>query len=120
MRLAGSLLLLLFCVATLPQKALPQTSAASSPSAAQAAPQTQTTEYTLPPDKLAKAKALYDLRGTLRIIDTVYSLLLLLAILYFGVATRYRNWAESVAKNRFVQALIFVPLFLLTLTALGL
>jgi len=77
-------------------------------------------EYTLPPDKLQKAKALYDLRGTLRIIDTVFSLLVFLGILYFGVATRYRDWAEKAGKSRFVQALVFVPLFLLTLTVLAL
>ncbi len=29
-------------------------------------------QYTLPPDKLAKSKALYDLRGKLRIIDAIY------------------------------------------------
>src|SRR5260370_13192016 len=73
MKLAGSLLLLLFCFVAMPQKAQSQTPSASpAPSAVQAAPQTQTTEYTLPPDKLEKAKALYDLRGTLRIIDTFY------------------------------------------------
>jgi len=120
MRLAGSLLVFLFCLALTPQKILPQTSASPTPAAAEAAPQTQTTEYTLPPDKLQKAKALYDLRGMLRIIDTVFSLLVLLGILYFGVAARYRDWAERAGKGRFVQALIFVPLFLLTLTVLAL
>jgi len=87
------------------------------PDTSQAAP---TTQYTLPPDKLAKSKALYDLRGKLRIIDTVYSLVVLLAILYLGIAAKYRDWAERVSKYRFVQALIFVPLFALTLTVLGL
>ena len=86
----------------------------------QANPATQTTQYTLPPDKLAKSKALYDLRGKLRIIDTAYSLLVLLALLALGIAAKYRDWAERVSKYRFVQALIFVPLFLLTLTVLGL
>ncbi len=83
-------------------------------------PATQTTQYTLPPDKLAKSKALYDLRGKLRIIDTVYGLLILLGLLYFGIAARYRDLAEASGKNRFVQALIFVALFLVTTTALQL
>jgi len=94
---------------------------ASSPSVKAAISQSApTTEYILPPDKLAKSKALYDLRGKLRIIDTAYSLLVLLALLALGIAAKYRNWAERVSKYRFVQALIFVPLFLLTLTVLGL
>src|SRR5260221_964329 len=102
MRLLGSVCLLVIGFSLLPQKALPQSATASpSPSIAQAAPQTQTTEYTLPSDKLAKAKALYDLRGMLRIIDTAYSLIVLLAILSLGIAARYRDWAEKAAGNRF-------------------
>jgi STE24 endopeptidase len=96
-------------------------SEASSPSVkndtSQSAP---TTEYTLPPDKLAKSKALYDRRGKLRIIDTAYSLLVLLALLALGIAAKYRDWAERVSKHQFIQALIFVPLFILTLTVLAL
>jgi len=83
----------------------------------QAAP---TTQYTLPPDKLAKSKALYDLRGKLRIIDTGYGLLILLGLLYLGIAAKYRDIAEASGKSRFVQALIFVALFLVTTTALQL
>jgi Zn-dependent protease with chaperone function len=78
------------------------------------------TSYTLPPDKLVKAKALYLLRGRLRIIDTTLSFLVLLGILYFGVAARYRDWAERVSQWRFVQALIFIPLLLLTIDLIGL
>jgi Zn-dependent protease with chaperone function len=91
-----------------------------SPSAAQAAPQTQTTEYTLPPDKLAKSTALYNLRGKLRIFDAIYGLLVLLALLYFGVAAKFRDIAEACGKNRFVQALVFVVLMLITITVLQL
>jgi STE24 endopeptidase len=103
------------------QTGLATSAETSSPSvkadASQSAP---TTEYTLPPDELAKSKALYDLRGKLRIIDTVYGLLILLGLLYFGVAAKYRDIAEAAGKNRFVQALIFVALFLITTTALQL
>ncbi len=85
-----------------------------------AAPVPPTTEYTLPPDKLAKTKALYDLRGKLRIIDTAYSLAVLLALLYFGIMAKYRDWAVKVSNNSFVQALVAVPLFLLTTSVAGL
>jgi STE24 endopeptidase len=112
------------CVGISSQNAMAQAAAAPSalpsPAAAQDNPATQTAQYTLPPDKLAKSKALYDLRGKLRIIDTAYSLLVLLALLALGIAAKYRDWAERVSKYGFVQALIFVPLFMLTLTVLGL
>ena len=123
MKLLGCVCLLVLCLGAALECALAQTAAApaaSAPAAAPATPATQTTHYTLPPDKLAKSKALYDLRGKLRIIDTAYSLLVLLALLAFGIAAKYRDWAERVSKHRFIQALIFVPLFTLTLTLLGL
>jgi Zn-dependent protease with chaperone function len=123
MRFLGSLFLVVLCLGLTPQNVSAQTPApAASPvaAAAQTPTATPTTEYTLPPDKLAKAKALYDLRGKLRIIDTAYSLIVLLAILALGIAAKYRDWAEKVSGNRFVQALLFVPLLLLTLTVLGL
>jgi STE24 endopeptidase len=121
MKLLGSLSLLVLGIALLPQKVLSQVPSASpSPALTRSTAATQTTEYTLPPDKLAKSKALYDLRGKLRIIDTLYGLLLLLGMLYLGVAAKYRDIAESVSSKRFVQALIFVPLLLLTLTVLQL
>jgi STE24 endopeptidase len=124
MKLRGSLCLLVLCLAISSRKVVAQTpaspNASATPAAAQSTPSTPTTRYTLPPDKLAKSKALYDLRGKLRIIDTAYSLLVLLALLALGIAAKYRDWAERVSKNRFVQALIFVPLLMLTLTVLGL
>jgi len=121
MKLLGLVLLLAFCLPLAPQKSVAQTPGASpSPAVQQSALAAQTTEYTLPPDKLAKSKALYELRGKLRIIDTVYGLLILLGLLYFGIAAKYRDIAESAGKNRFVQALIFVALFLITTTALQL
>jgi STE24 endopeptidase len=120
-KLLGCLVLLAFGLVLLPQKVFAQTPAASPfPAVAQAATTAQTAEYTLPPDKLAKSKALYELSGKLRIFDTAYGLLVLLALLYFGIAAKYRNIAEGSGKNRFVQALIFVALFLITTTALQL
>ena len=121
MKFFGSLCLLALCVGISSHKALAQPPAATpAVPAAQSAPTAQTTQYTLPPDKLAKAKALYELRGKLRIIETVYGLLVLLALLYFGVAAKFRDIAEGTGKNRFVQALAFVALFLITTTILQL
>jgi STE24 endopeptidase len=90
------------------------TPASVSAQAAPAGQPTETTEYTLPPDKFEKAKALYHINGWLRIIGIVWGLIVLLGLLYGGVVARYRDWAERLAKNSFVQAMIVVPLFLLT------
>jgi len=124
MKLFGSLCLLALCMGISSHKTFAQAPVAppSAPAtpAAQSAPAAETAQYTLPPDKLAKSQALYDLRGKLRIIDTVYGLLILLGLLYFGVAAKYRDIAEASGKNRFVQALIFVALFVITTAALQL
>jgi STE24 endopeptidase len=119
MKLLGAYLVITICLMMTPQSAhtQPNTSLPSGTNV-QNASGTQTTQYTLPPDKLAKSKALYDLRGKLQIIDTVYGLLILLGLLYLGIAAKYRDIAEASGKNRFVQALIFVALFLVTTTAL--
>lgn len=106
------------------QSASPAPAPASASSGVQGAtPSTSTgltEEYTLPPDKFEKAKALYQLHGRLRIIGTVWSLVVLLAILYLGVVAGYRNWAEKLSKYSFLQAMMVVPLFLLTTDILGL
>jgi STE24 endopeptidase len=98
----------------------PAPAASQPPATGPSTPATQTAVYTLPPDKLAKSKALYDLRGTLRIIGTVWSFVVLIALLYLGVVARYRDWAEKLSQNRFVQAMVVVPLFILTLNLLDL
>ena len=121
MNMLGSVCLLVLCIGIWSHQTLAQSPVSSSASAAaQTKPDTQTSVYRLPPDKLAKSKALYDLRGKLRIIDTVYGLLILLGLLYLGLAARYRDIAERAGKNRFVQALVFVVLFMVTTTALQL
>src|ERR1700757_91833 len=110
----------LYCLVFLLRAPGQETAPAPAPTAssAQAGPAGQatgpTTAYTLPPDKFEKAKALYHLHGWLRIIGIVWGLIVLLALLYGGAVARYRDWAERLAKNSFVQAMIVVPLFLLT------
>lgn len=76
--------------------------------------------YTLPPDKMAKAEALHTIRVRQLIIGTIWSFLAPLGLLYGGIGARFRDYAEKVSQVRFVQALIFVPLLMLTLAALDL
>jgi STE24 endopeptidase len=78
------------------------------------------THYSLPPDKLAKAHALYTVRTTLHFAETLYGLLLLLFILRFQLGAKFRNFAERVTRIRFVQAFVFVPLLTLTIDVLSL
>jgi Zn-dependent protease with chaperone function len=118
--IAVGLLCLMLAPGALAQSASPSPAPSAAPSADATTASSPTTAYTLPPDKFEKAKALYDLGVKLRVVGTIYSLVVLLAILYFGIAARYRDWAERAAKNSFVQAMIAVPLFLLTMDLLGL
>ena len=77
-----------------------------------------TTEYTLPPDKLAKSKALYEISGRMRTVDTIWGFVVLLGILFLGVVARFRDWAERASKYSFPQALIAVPLFVIVVSVL--
>ena len=86
----------------------------------QVSQQARTTAYTLPPDKLKKSRALYLLDNKLQVIDTAYGFLVLLGLLSLGIAARYRDWAQKVSRYRIIQALIFVPLLLLTISILNL
>src|SRR5579872_317023 len=96
----------LCCLAVLTLSVSPQTATPDATVAAQvaAAPANSPDTYTLPPDKLQKATALYTLRGRLRILDTVFSFMVLLVLLYFGIVARYRNLAERASRWSFVQA----------------
>src|ERR1051325_11029476 len=76
-------------------------------------------EYSLPPDKLEKSHALYLQSVRFDIIDTIYGFVVLLALLYFGVAARFRNLAERRSQNKWLQGLIIFPLFILTITILS-
>lgn len=120
MRWFGTLFLLFICFGVVPQRVIAQAPAAAALPTPVAATSMQTAQYTLPPDKLAKSKALYDLRGKLLIVDIISSPIFLLLILGLGIAAKFRDWAEKVSRFRFVQAFIFVPLLLLMLAALDL
>ena len=76
--------------------------------------------YTLPPDTLKKAEALYRTQIAMLLVGTVYGFGLLLLLLARRVAPRFRDIAEGVSRRPFVQALVFAPLFLLTLDVLQL
>ncbi len=73
------------------------------------------TQYSLPPELLAKAHALYTVRTTVYFLETLWEIVLLLLVLRFRVGPRLRDLAEDTTRFRFVQALIFVSLLTLIL-----
>jgi len=96
------------------------TSQAQTAAGEQQPPQTQTqahalkvTDYTLPPDKLVKAKALYETSTVLYLFGVAFGIVVLWVLLQLRVAPFLRNIAERANQNRFVQTLIFVPLLML-------
>jgi Zn-dependent protease with chaperone function len=76
--------------------------------------------YTLSPEKYEQAVAYSQARYRLYFIGFAYGLLVLLLVVGLRVAPRFRDWAEHASRRRFVQALVYVPLLLLTLAVLGL
>lgn len=103
--------------------------AQSNPSAeTQSSTQSQTTtphelkvtEYSLPPDKLVKAKALYETQSVLYLVDLVFGIVVLWILLKLRVSPAFRDLAERASKNSFVQTLIFVPLLILLIAGIGL
>ncbi|ADW67759.1 M48 family metallopeptidase [Granulicella tundricola] len=119
MRLRPLLLILLAFVALLPlngcQKATTPTEAAALQAAA-----TDTTAYTLPPDKLAKADALAHTRTAVHFTEDIWGILQLWLILQFGLAARMRNLANNLSKNRWAQGFTFLLQFLILTTILNL
>jgi STE24 endopeptidase len=84
------------------------------------AEQQRITHYTLSPEREAKARAIAKVRLRMIVIDLIYGLIVLLLVLRWRLAAKYRDMAEGTSTRRFVQALIFVPLIVLTIDVLSL
>ena len=80
--------------------------------------QGKVTAYTLPPDSYQKAKTLSRFRFLFNLGSFFYGLVVLWLVLRGKLAPKYRDWAERFSKNRLVQALIFTPLLILTISVL--
>jgi STE24 endopeptidase len=99
---------------------VPQTSAPSSATVVTQTAEKKVTEYTLPPELYRKARDLGRFRFRFALIDFFYGVFVLWVILYWRFGPKFRDWAESVSRNRIVQAAIFAPLLILTMDILGL
>jgi len=106
-----------------PQDALQSTStstAASSADLNHVQPAKRITEYRLSPELYRKAKRLGTIRFIFRLFSFFFSLLALWLILQRRWSERFRDWAETSTRFRFLQALIYTPLFALAFSLLQL
>jgi len=76
--------------------------------------------YTLPPDLYRKAVNYSRAQYILYFVDFVWGVVVLLLVLAWRLAPKYRDWAEGATKFRFLQAVIFTPILLLTIDVMGL
>lgn len=67
--------------------------------------------YSLPPEKLAKAKALNRIRLALEIAGSLWGLAVLWILLATHWAARLESWAQTASRLRWLQGLIFFAAF---------
>src|SRR5215470_12082110 len=102
---------------------MPSASPASVPAASaqsQPASPPRITKYTLSPDRYQKARNLAKIHFRLTLISFVYGLLVLWLVLRWKLSAKYRTLAENRFSKRFLQALVFSPLIILTIDVLEL
>jgi STE24 endopeptidase len=89
---------------------------------AQAVPAQPASEqaYRLPPDKLAKAKALNRIQLTLEIVGTLWGLAVLWLLLATKAASRFEAYLKKVSRFGWIQGLIFFAVFLIVTTVASL
>jgi Zn-dependent protease with chaperone function len=71
-------------------------------------------QYSLPPDKLQRAIEYAHAGYWLHFTSEIYAIIILVAIIATGLSAKFRDWAEAASKRRFLQALVFIPLLLVT------
>ena len=76
--------------------------------------QAQTDQYTLSHERYEKAVSYSRAGYTLYFISYFIGTLVLWLLLRLGVAAKFRDMAESASGNKWIQGLIFIPLFILT------
>lgn len=80
--------------------------------------QKRVTAYTLPPDLYRKAKALGRIRFVTNLVGFAYSLCVLALILQLHLAPNFRDWAERISRNRFVQSFLFTSSLVVAVSVL--
>jgi len=101
------------------QPATPTAPAATSPAATQQSP-AKITAYTLPPRLHEKAHRRNRIHFRLNLIGVAYGIGVLLLILRWKLAPKFRNWSERFSSKSFLQSAVFASLVLLTIAVLTL
>ena len=90
--------------------------AASTVSAAPPAQPVSTQAYNLPPDKLAKAKALSRIYLSLEIVGSLWGLVFVWLLLSQRWAAGLAAWTERLLRRRWMQGLLFFAVYLVIAT----
>ena len=80
--------------------------------------QEKVTAYTLPPDLYRNAKALGRIHFLTNLVNFVYGLLAFWLALELHLAPKFRDWAQSLTSNRFVQAFLFTTPLIVAVSVL--
>jgi STE24 endopeptidase len=78
------------------------------------------TGYKLSPDLYKKAHDISRIRFRLSLLGFIYGLVILWIVLHWKLGPKFRDRAEKSSRKRFVQALVFSPLLILTMAVLTL
>ncbi len=101
-----------------------QSQSVSAPSSPAASLQTEApkkiTAYTLPPDVYRKAHTRGRIRFSLQLFSFFYGLFVLWFLLQSKLSAKYRDWAETFSRKRFLQALLLAPLLVFSIGVLQL
>jgi len=120
MRFSGTLLLMLALAAGLMFAAARLARTTPTEAAAERFAAHDSTAYTLPPAKLAKAVALDRTRIVLTVAASVWWLLQLWLLLGTGAIARMRDFAAGLARSRWLQCYVFLGCLLLAVALLNL
>ena len=85
-----------------------------------AAQQAKSGEYVLSHERYEKAVTYSRAAYTMYFVSVVLNVLAILILLRLGIAAKFRNWAETVNDKRWIQALVFVPLLVLSVDLVAL
>ncbi|MGA2961036.1 MAG: M48 family metalloprotease [Candidatus Korobacteraceae bacterium] len=117
---------LCFASAGLPVQAVVAPAGVEAPGSGQTTPSSASAKgnsvssYSLPAGQMRRAEALYRTRTALYVAGTGYGIAIMAVLLAVRIAPLYRDLAGRLARGRLLQALIFVPLLLLTCDLLSL
>jgi Zn-dependent protease with chaperone function len=107
-------------VAVLTQPGQERTKEPPSSTSSTESQKTETSGYKLSSERYAQAIAYSRAGYWLYFIGFAYGLVILWMILQFGIARRFRDWAEAASGIRFLQVAIFVGLLLIAIAVLKL